>query len=74
MKGFEAATVEQRGKFEVGQTVEFLQPREKTFAQKISAMFDETGESITAAPHAQQIVKMPVAQPVEIFSLMRCTK
>mgnify|MGYP002856471180 CR=1 FL=1 len=65
------ATVEQRGKFEVGQAVEFLQPREKTFEQKISAMTDALGEEILTAPHAQQIVKMPVAQPVEIFSLMR---
>ena len=65
------ATVEQRGKFEVGQAVEFLQPREKTFAQKISAMTDALGEEILTAPHAQQIVKMPVTQPVEISSLMR---
>ena len=74
MKGFEAATVEQRGKFEIGQAVEFLQPREKTFEQKISAMTDALREEILTAPHAQQIVKMPVKQPVEIFSLMRCTK
>ena len=65
------ATIEQRGKFEVGQDVEFFQPHGKTFAQKISLMFDEDGQEISAAPHAQQIVKMPVDRPVEIFSLMR---
>ncbi len=66
------ATIEQRGKFEVNQEVEFFQPRGKTFKQKISAMYNEDGEEIFSAPHAQQIVKIPVTQAVEIFSLMRC--
>lgn len=66
------ATVEQRGKFELNQEVEFFQPHGKTFKQKISAMYDEEGAEITAAPHAQQIVKIPVTQEVENFSLMRC--
>jgi len=65
------ATIEQRGKFEIGQDVEFFQPHGNTFAQKISAMFDEDGQEISAAPHAQQIVKIPVEKPLEIFSLMR---
>ncbi len=66
------ATIEQRGKFEVNQEVEFFQPHGKTFKQKISEMYDSEGAEITAAPHAQQIVKIPVIQEVEIFSLMRC--
>ncbi len=66
------ATIEQRGKFELNQQVEFFQPHGKTFQQKISVMYNEDGEEITAAPHAQQIVKIPVTQAVEIFSLMRC--
>ena len=65
------ATIEQRGKFELNQTVEFFQPHGKTFQQKISKMYNEDGEEIISAPHAQQIVKIPVNQPVEIWSLMR---
>ena len=65
-------TVEQRGKFERNQDVEFFQPHGEIFRQKISAMYDEEGNEISAAPHAQQIVKIPVTQAVEIFSLMRC--
>ena len=65
------ATIEQRGKFEVNQDVEFFQPHGKTFRQKISVMYNEDGEEILSAPHAQQIVKIPVTQAVEIFSLMR---
>ena len=65
------ATIEQRGKFEINQTVEFFQPHNKTFTQKISVMYDEFGENILSAPHAQQILKIPVDKPVEIWSIMR---
>ena len=65
------ATIEQRGKFNVNQRVEFLQPCGKTFSQMITSMRDEDGQEIFSAPHAQQIVKISVAEPVEIWSLMR---
>ena len=64
-------TVEQRGKFSVGDEVEFFQPVGKTIKQKISAMFDVEGNEIYQAPHAQQIVKIPVAEKIETWSLMR---
>ena len=31
----------------------------------------EDAELVSSAPHAQQLVKMPVVNPVEIWSLMR---
>ena len=65
------ATIEQRGKFEVGQRVEFFQPTGKTFSQTITAMRDENDLEIFSAPHAQQLVKIPVDEPAEIWSLMR---
>ena len=65
------ATIEQRGKFEVGERVEFFQPHGKTFSQTITEMRDKDGQEILSAPHAQQIVKIPVVKPVEIWSLMR---
>ena len=65
------ATIEQRGKFKIGERVEFFQPHGKTFSQVITSMRDEDGLEIESAPHAQQIVKIPVAAPVEIWSLMR---
>ena len=65
------ATIEQRGKFSVGERVEFFQPKGKTFAQMITSMQDEDGHEILSAPHAQQIVRVPVVEPVEIWSLMR---
>ena len=65
------ATIEQRGKFSVGERVEFLQPKGKTFSQTITSIQDEDGHEITSAPHAQQVVRVPVVEPVEIWSLMR---
>ncbi|MBR4904480.1 MAG: U32 family peptidase [Selenomonadaceae bacterium] len=65
------ATIEQRGKFETGERVEFFQPHEETFSQSITSMCDEDGQEILSAPHAQQIVKISVDKPVEIWSLMR---
>ncbi len=65
------ATIEQRGKFESGERVEFLQPTGKTFSQVITSMRDADGLEISAAPHAQQVVTIPVDKPVEIWSLMR---
>ncbi len=65
------ATIEQRGKFEVNQRVEFFQPTGKTFSQIITSMRGEDGTEIFSAPHAQQIVKIPVVEPVEIWSIMK---
>ncbi len=65
------ATIEQRGKFERGGRVEFLQPHGDTFTQTIDFMRDADGLEISAAPHAQQLVTISVTKPVEIWSLMR---
>lgn len=65
------ATVEQRGKFELNQAVEFFQPHKQTFTQTISTMLNESGEEISSAPHAQQIVKIRAEKPVEVWTLMR---
>lgn len=65
------ATIEQRGKFELNQRLEFLQPHDETFSQTITSMRDVDSQEISSAPHAQQLVKIPVVKPVEIWSLMR---
>lgn len=65
------ATIEQRGKFEVGDCVEFFQPHGETFSQTITLMRDAEGQEILSAPHAQQLVKIPIVAPVEIWSLIR---
>ncbi|MCL2575354.1 MAG: U32 family peptidase [Defluviitaleaceae bacterium] len=65
------ATIEQRNKFLLGDTIEFLRAGKPNFTQKIDYMTDEEGNPIEAAPHAQQIVKIKVEQPVGTIDIMR---
>ncbi|MBQ2003830.1 MAG: U32 family peptidase, partial [Peptococcaceae bacterium] len=58
------ATIEQRNHFRVGDTVEFFSPQYGFFQQEITEMWDKNGEPITVAPHAQQMVRIPVVHPV----------
>ena len=65
------ATIEQRNHFRVGDTVEFFSPQYGFFQQEITEMWDKNGEPITVAPHAQQMVRIPVVHPVYDMDLMR---
>ena len=65
------AIVEQRNHFRVGDIVEFFSPQYGWFQQTITEMYDQNGSPITVAPHAQQIVKLPVNQQVFAYDLMR---
>ena len=58
------ATVEQRNKINAGDQVEVFGPGDVCFTQTISDMTDQEGNPIDSAPHAQQVVKSPMAQPV----------
>ena len=68
------ATVEQRGRLEIGQQIEILQPQGQTFSQMLTDMVDEENNPIDAAPHAQQIVKIKLSQSVQPWSLIRTAK
>ena len=65
------AIVEQRGKLEIGQQIEILQPQGENFSQLLTVMTDEDGNDIESAPHAQQIVKIKLSKPTQIWSLIR---
>ena len=65
------AWVEQRGKMETGRLIEVLQPTGATFTQRLDSMFDDEGNAIEAAPHAQQSVRIKMARAVEPWSLIR---
>ena len=68
------ATVEQRGKLEIGQQIEVLQPQGQNFYQSLNYMTDEEGNKINAAPHAQQIVYIKLENPAQTWSLIRTEK
>jgi Collagenase and related proteases len=65
------AAVEQRNNMKVGEEIEVLQPRGENFHQRIGAMFDEDGASITVAPHPQQLVYIPLERPVNELAMLR---
>lgn len=65
------AWIEQRNHFKVGQTVEFLQPKGRLVRCTISRILDEDGQDLDAARHAQQVVAVPVDEPLEAYSMMR---
>lgn len=66
------ATVEQRNKMDLGDTIEVFGPKGGYFTQKLEYMTDEEGEPIRSAPHPQQILKIKMAQPVtEMFMLRK---
>lgn len=65
------AWIEQRNHFKVGQTVEFLQPKGRLVRWAVSRILDEDGQDLDAARHAQQVVAVPVDEPLEAYSMMR---
>ena len=64
-------TVEQRNKFSVGDDVEIIQPSGNVLKMTINEMYDEEGDRIESAPHAQQSVKIKTENTVEYFSMIR---
>ena len=65
------AAVEQRNNMKLGQEIEIFQPVGAAFRQKLAEMWDVEGQEIAAAPHPQQIIRMRMAQPVEVNSILR---
>lgn len=65
------AVIEQRNNIKVGQKIEIMQPGKANFIQTITEMFDMEGNSILVAPHAQQLLRMPMSQEVVEFAMLR---
>ena len=65
------ATIEQRNRFFVGDTVEFMPPEGRYKEFKIESMTDGDGVCIESAPHPQMTVKIPVDFELEKDTFMR---
>lgn len=65
------ATIEQRRKFSVGDTVEFLLPNKPFITHVIDAMWNEEGNAIDSAPHPLQIVRFKVSEEISLPCLLR---
>nr|WP_255711557.1 U32 family peptidase [Pelosinus baikalensis] len=65
------ATIEQRNNIKVGQEIEIMQPGKPNFSQVITEMFDIEDNSISTAPHPQQLFKMRMRQEVVEYAMLR---
>ncbi|OPX84701.1 MAG: putative protease YhbU precursor [Pelotomaculum sp. PtaB.Bin104] len=65
------ATIEQRNRFAIGDEVEILTPEGRPVQQRIKTIYDEEGGRLEAAPHPQQVVRIPVDREVTAYSMLR---
>jgi len=65
------ATVEQRNRIFVGDEIEVFGPNKEFFTQRIEQMWDEKGNEIDVAPHAQQKIKIRMNKSVEKWDMIR---
>lgn len=63
--------LEQRNHFTVGELLELVFPQGETVTVTPKALFNEDGESIEKAPHAQMTVYLPYETPVEPMTIVR---
>lgn len=68
------AVIEQRNKFSVGEVLEITGPETPPFTQQVTGMTDEGGNLLEAAPHAQQVIIIPVDRPVAPLDMLRREK
>lgn len=66
--------VSQRGNFKLGDTLDFLIPGEPAASQRIERMLSDSGEEITAAPHAMMDVWVQTGFFVPKGTLVRRVK
>jgi len=65
--------IEQRNRFETGDTVEVLPPTGPVTSFTVTEMYDAEGNSINTAPHPQMEVKIPMP-PLPEYSILRVSK
>jgi len=65
------AMMEQKNRVFKGDEIEVFGPDGDFFTQKVEAMWNEDGEEIEVAPHAGQIIKIKMRQPVKPWYIIR---
>ena len=65
------ATIEQRNRLMVGDEIEIIGPGYYAAEQVIETLLSDKDEPIESAPHAQQIIKIKMDQPVENYYILR---
>jgi putative protease len=65
------AIIEQRGKFNVGETLEFLTSSGSDFKQVITDLSTLDGERVLSAPHPRQLLRLAADHPVREPDILR---
>jgi len=77
VKGYDSekgmVIIEQRNRFKVGDKVEVMPPNGPVSQFVVNEMYDETGNTITVAPHPQMEVRIPM-KPLPQHAVLRVKK
>lgn len=68
------ATIEQRNRIFVGDEIEIFGPNKEYFTQRVEKMWNDKGQEIEVAPHAQQIISIKLKKDIEKYYLIRKRK
>ena len=65
------ARIEQRNKFCVGDMIEIMKPDGRNIPVTVEAIYNEEGEAMESAPHAQQRIYVKLTEMPEVFDILR---
>lgn len=65
------ATIEQRNKFCVGDTIEIMKPDGSNVLTGVQAMYNEEGEPVESCPHSKQVIRLSLSVLPEPYDLLR---
>ena len=65
------ARLTQRNKFSVGETIEIMKPDGRNIPVTVEAIYNEEGEVMESAPHAQQRIYVKLTEMPEVFDILR---
>ena len=63
--------ITQRNKFTVGEMIEIMKPDGRNIPVTVEAIYNEEGESMESAPHAQQRIYVKLNETPEVFDILR---
>lgn len=68
-RGF--AQITQRNKFSVGETIEIMKPDGQNLSVTVKGIYDEDGNPMESAPHAQQKLFVDLGAKIDVYDLLR---
>ena len=68
-RGF--AQITQRNKFSAGETIEIMKPDGQNLSVTVKGIYDEEGNPMESAPHAQQKLFVDLGAEISVYDLLR---